>query len=203
MLARPHVRSSAVLLVLLLVGVAVVGALTAGSARDLLHRDTARTGVAAAWHVTSVAITRDQPRFTVLQIGDPVGEPTGLFAAGTGSRPVAWLLWTSLPGAVVLLALLGLMVGIVLSARKRGRYAPRTLRLVRIAGLVGIFGGLAAAGVEALGERWTTPAGYSYTPTVAQWQLAALLGLLGCALLAVREVLGQAGEMHAELETVI
>jgi hypothetical protein len=103
----------------------------------------------------------------------------------------------------VLLAMLVLMAGIVVSARRRGRYAPRTLRLLRIAGLVGLLGGFAAAAVEALADRWTTPLGYSYTPTVEQWQLAALLGLLGCALLAVREVLAQAGEMHAELETVI
>jgi hypothetical protein len=195
-----------VLLVLLLVGVAVVGALTAGSARDLLHRDTARPGVLSAQiSFVTVATKQGSPAvsYTLMGASDPMSPPTGLFAAGPGSRPVAWLLWTSLPGAVVLVALLGLLVGIVLSAGKRGRYARRTLRLIRVAGLVGIFGGLAAAGVEALADRWTAPLGYSYSPTVAQWQLAALLGLLGCALLAVREVLGQAGELHAELETVI
>ncbi len=205
MFARRRVRSSVVLLVLLLVGVAAVGALTAGSARDLLHRDTARSwGSGTFVFAPKVEAMGDSStRYTILAVGDSVDQSTGLFAPGAGSRPVAWLLWTSLPGALVLLALLGVMVGIAASARRRGRYAPRTLRLVRTAGLVGLFGGLAAAGVEALAGRWTTPLGYSYTPTVEPWQLAVLLGLLGCALLAVREVLGQAGEMHAELETVI
>lgn len=205
MLARRRVRSSVVLLVLLLIGVAAVGALTAGSARDLLHRDTARpadlTTFVFAPKVEDIA--GSSTRYTILAVGDSVDQSTGLFASGPGSRPVAWLLWTSLPGAVVLVALLGLMVGIAVSARRRGRYAPRTLRLIRAAGLVGLLGGVAAAAVEAVADHWTTPLGYSSTTTVEPWQLAALLGLLGCALLAVRELLGQAGEMHAELETVI
>ena len=202
MLARRGVRSSVVLLVLLFVGVAVVGVLTAGSAKDLLHRDTARPDPFGT--VLRVAtVTEQGPVFTVVAYGSGADQSTGVFASGPGSRPLGWLLWTSLPGALVLLALLVLMAGIVLSGRRRGRFAPRTLRLLRVAGLVGLLGGVAAAAVEALADRWTTPLGYSYTPTVAQWQLAALLGLLGCALLAVREVLAQAGEMHAELETVI
>jgi hypothetical protein len=207
MLARRRVRSSVVLLGLLLVGVAAVGALTAGSVRDLVHRDTSTSGLNAAVVVWTKAgnegseayrLTLQPASVYFAQAPDGV---TGVFASG--SRPLAWLLWTSLPATVVLLTLLGLMAGIAISARRRGRFAPRTLRLIRVAGLVGLFGGLAAAGIEALGAHWTTPPNFSYTPTVEQWQLAALLGLIGCALLAVREVLAQAGEMHAELETVI
>lgn len=207
MLARRRVRSSAVLLVSLLVGVAAVGALTAGSVRDLLHRDTAMsemTPTVLYWPRVGpedAIVYRMKVQIVAGYHMQPVDTVTGVFAAGR--QPLTWLLWTSLPATVVLLAMLVLMAGIVLSARRRGRFAPRTLRLIRATGFVGLLGGLAAAGVEALAERWATPANFSYTPAVEQWQLAALLGLIGCALLAVREVLAQAGEMHAELETVI
>jgi hypothetical protein len=200
MLARRK-RSSVVLLVLLFVGVAVVGALTAGSGRDMVHRDIVGPKpfpvvVYAPVHLEMDGVTR----YTMLPVK---AVTTGLYPTEPEPPPLAWLLWTSLPGASVLLTLLVLMAGIVLSARRRGRYAPRTLRLLWVAGLVGLLGGLAAAGVEAFADRWTTPPTYGYSPTVEPWQLAVFLGLLGCALLAVREVLAQAGEMQAELETVI
>jgi hypothetical protein len=190
-----------VLLVLLFAGVAVVGALAAGSGRDMVHRDTVGSEPFPVVFYARLSLQSDGvQRYTMVPVH---AMSTGMYPTGPEAPPLAWKLWTSLPGAVVLLALLILMAGIVLSARRRGRYAARTLRLLRVAGLVSLLGGLAAAGVEAVADRWTTPPAYSYAVTVEPWQLAALLGLLGCALLAVREVLAQAGEMHAELETVI
>ncbi|HKT06096.1 MAG TPA: hypothetical protein VJT31_41855, partial [Rugosimonospora sp.] len=72
-----------------------------------------------------------------------------------------------------------------------------------VAGIVALAGGPLVALGEAAAARWAAPPNYNYTPTIAEWQVALVLALLGLALLAVREILGRAGELHAELETVI
>jgi hypothetical protein len=115
---------------------------------------------------------------------------------------VTWLLWTALPSAIVIVALLALMFWTLATARRHGLYQRSTLRLLRVTALVGLLGAPVAALVEALSGRWTSR-DYSYTPAVGRWQLGALLVLLGCAFLAVREVLARASALHAELDGVI
>src|SRR5262249_7648807 len=91
MLARRRVRSSVVLLVLLFIGVAVVGALTAGTARDLLHRDIANSGDLAATYVWSAKpedISNTSVRYTILAVGESADQSAGLFASGAGVLPV-------------------------------------------------------------------------------------------------------------------
>jgi hypothetical protein len=220
LVVRRTVNSSLVLLLLLLAGVAVVAAVGAGSARDLFHRSVSSPGtdgLAITYRMTvsgpdaSPSVEQATPVqwWAVIPhaVGDaqviddrPHSQTTGLLTPG--ARPVAWLLWTALPSAIVILALLALMLASVVTARRRGLYAPRTLRLLRITGFVGLAGGPAAALVETLvGTRLAGP--NTYTPAVGRWQLAAVLVLLGCAFLAVREVLGRTAELGAELEGVI
>jgi hypothetical protein len=205
---------------LLLAGVAIVGVLGAGSARDLFRRPVAVEGpragavpflryiVSDAARVlpkTSPGATQvPQPlRIAVIPVHlAPPGHKTiGLFASH-GGRPVTWLLWTALPSAIVIVALLALMFWTLATARRHGLYQRSTLRLLRVTALVGLLGGPVAALVEALSGRWTSR-DYSYTPAVGRWQLGALLVLLGCAFLAVREVLARASALHAELDGVI
>ncbi|MEN3304084.1 MAG: hypothetical protein V7603_286 [Micromonosporaceae bacterium] len=174
-MVRRTANSSRVLLLLLLAGVAIVGVLGAGSARDAV--------------------------IPVHLVAPPGHKTIGLFASH-GGRPVTWLLWTALPSATVIVALLALMLWTLATARRHGLYHRSTLRLLRVTALVGLLGGPVAALVEALSGRWTSR-DYSYTPAVGRWQLAALLVLLGCAFLAVREVLARASALHAELDGVI
>ncbi len=170
------------LLVLLLAGVAMLGALAAGVSRDLVQH---RVSVAQA----------SEPVYMRYKAPDGANTQFAVYVAlPERMERVSRVFWAALPSAILVLGLLGLMLSIAILARRRGLYARATLRLIRITGFAALVGGPVAAAIEA--------AGGSGTKALA-WPAVALLALLGAALLAVREVLGRAGELRDELEGVI
>jgi hypothetical protein len=198
---RPAATSSRFLLALLLAAVAIVAALGAGIGRDLVHRSTTSAALPFARILFTEKVGKASTGVAYRVSVPSTTGTTGLFGAG-GPHPVAWLLWTALPGGLVVLALLALMLATLASARRRGLYARPTVRLLGVTGLAALLGGPLGALAETVGG-WATGRGYADTPLVDRWLLAALLMLVGCAFLAVRELLRQAGDLHDELAGVI
>jgi hypothetical protein len=212
-------NGSATLLALLLLGVAIVGALGFLNGREIVQRHWTEVGRSAphavarmvpmigspdasglivAWRVT---LSPEYPAVVEYPAVGMVPKSGGVLTSGLSRNKVGWLLWTSLPSTLVALAVLALMVATVWIARRRGIYSRASLRLLRAVGLVALVAGPGAALLEYLARHWT--ARVDYSPVVSRWQLTVVWVLIGGAFLAVREVLVRASALRAELDEVI
>jgi hypothetical protein len=142
----------------------------------------------------------------LVQLGNPHLDTSGQFmvmrATSFHRTPASlsaaqW--WRSTPTVVVAIAVLGLLIAALIVAARRGPYAPRTNRLLRIAGLVALIGGPIAALIAYLAPRFA--AGDAISTTI--WPQAVIWVVVGGGLLAVRDLLVRTGELNSELDGVI
>jgi hypothetical protein len=203
---------------LLLLVVAIVGALGFLDARSLLHRTWSEPQTVGA---PTISVERFDPAGTVLSLPDgsqavwvvgevvPVAPPVvesqqrsaGVLSSQLSGARVVWLVGTALPGTLVALGVLALIGAAVGLALRRGGYAPGVLRLLRRVGLVALLGGPVAVLVEYLvagqyGEL-------TWTPSLGRWAVAMVWVLVGAAFLALGDLVARAGLLRAELDEVI
>lgn len=185
-MARRFVRRPGALVLALGVGLAVVGLFGVVSgltlAQDWPGRPTEPT-----FYVLDPPPDLVQIDGTIrVAISDAVTYVPG--SAGLVRPP--WELFAGVAGAAVIF---GLLVAVGVTAARRGLYAPGTGRLVAVTGLLATGAGVAAILVTA----------FHHSP---QWSDAApflVWVLIGCALLAIRDVLARAGALRSELDGVI
>jgi hypothetical protein len=134
---------------------------------------------------------------------DPHGDiSVAVSDATTRQTVVAMLTW--LPTALVVVAMLGLLLSVVRSARHHGPFTTVVVRRLRALGVVVIVGGLLAWPAQFLAQ-WAlvdtvTSAGPAATLTFA----APLTWLLvGLGYIAIAEVIGRGRAMQTELDEVI
>jgi hypothetical protein len=103
--------------------------------------------------------------------------------------------WVWVPAAVAAAVVFLLLIAVAVSASRRGLYGRSTLQLLRTAGWAAVAGAAAVAvGRFIIARQFSESA--DFTP-------ALVWALLGCSVLAVREVLARAGALSTELEGVI
>jgi hypothetical protein len=107
--------------------------------------------------------------------------------------------WRSAPTLGVAIATLALLAATVLAARRRGACAPEVGRLLGASAIVALLGGPLAVVIALVAPRL---ADGNWARTTL-WPQALLWALIGGALLAVRELLARAAELHSELDGVI
>src|SRR4051794_28965814 len=159
--------------------------------------------------LSGLAVTRHRPgppaASTLVYVAQAPDEAAGAngVAPSSGRETIHFVLtsldpgrppWEAIVGLAGAVVLFGLLVAIGVSAARRGVYAAGTRRLVGVTGLFATGAGVAAILVTAI----------SNSP---QWSGAAapflVWVLIGCALLAIREVLARAGALRSELDGVI
>jgi len=185
------------------VGVIAIGAVVATNVGDLISHanpGSSHTTVISTFDgVTRVVVPSPVPSGTY-QVFRKIALATQVNVhTPSGGGLSAAQLWRSVPTLGIAIATLALLAVTLLAARRRGVDARRVRRLLGVAGLVALVGGPLAVLVALVAPRW---ADGSWART-SLWPQALLWALIGGALLAVRELLASAAELHSELDGVI
>jgi len=191
------------LLLPLSVGVIAIGALVATTVDDLISHTNpgpSDTTIVYGFDGTSPLGAPSSAPSVTYQLVRKIALATEVNVHTlSGGDLSAAQLWRSVPTLAIAVTTLALLAATLLAAIRRGAYAPRVRRLLGVSGLVAMLGGPLAVLVALVAPRW---ADGNWART-SLWPQALLWALIGGALLAVRELLDRAAELHSELDGVI
>ena len=123
--------------------------------------------------------------------------------AHPGATESAWYAARSLPEYVLVAVVLGLLLRLVVAARRGDPFTALTVRRLRVLGGVSAIGGFCVGLLGSLGELALTHAASARGVASATLTVSPVWLLVGGGFLAVGEIVGRGRALRAELDTVI